>query len=334
MAIRLLALVGLCACGSESGIQSALPNFEPSNLPPMVDGTIQEDRIFQVTIPVVDVLFVVDNSCSMEEEQVALAENFPSFLDWFLGSGLDYHIGVISTDMEDPQHTGRLQPGGGELWVDAKTKTPDVAFAQMVSLGIEGDPNEKGRAAAYTALNILAKTDNKGFLREDSGVHITVVSDEDDVSGRSPVSRSEFIAYLQDLRFGNKVSFSSIVGPITGCPDIGTPGTDYMAVTGQVGGVIWPICEPKWTQILDDLGFLAVGLSKEFFLSQIPVVETIEVSVDTNGAIRRFGNDEWVYTGSRNSITFVDFVPEPLSAVSIRYEVLASQAGSLEDPES
>ena len=121
-------------------------------------------------------------------------------------------------------------------------------------------------------------------MRDGAGLHITVVSDEDDASGDSPISRAEFIAYLQNVRFGQrKVSFSSIVGPLAGCADIGEPGTDYIAVTRQVGGVFWPICEPEWTQILDELGFLAVGLSKEFFLSQRPVPGTIQVVVEAPG---------------------------------------------------
>ena len=48
----------------------------------------------QVTTPEVDVLFVIDNSCSMNNEQSELTANFPSFMAYFLDSGLDYHIGA------------------------------------------------------------------------------------------------------------------------------------------------------------------------------------------------------------------------------------------------
>src|SRR5688500_1047158 len=52
----------------------------------------------------VDILFVVDNSFSMEEEQLALAEGFPEFIEGLSGSNTDFHLGVISTsfDIEDP----------------------------------------------------------------------------------------------------------------------------------------------------------------------------------------------------------------------------------------
>ena len=313
-------------CGSEGNIRAEPPIFQEGVIVP-VESVRQTDRIAQTAIPVVDVLFVVDNSCSMDVEQAALAANFPFFLSWFLDSGLDYHIGVVSTDMKDPTQAGRLQSAAGVRFVDQDTPSPDAVFAEMVSLGVSGDFEEKGRAAAYTAIEILGQTENQGFVREDSGLHLTVVSDEDDASGDSPITRAEFIDYLQGLRFGSKVSFSSIVGPTTGCPDIGEPGSDYLAVTNQVGGVFWPICQPEWTVVLDELGFLAVGLQREFFLSQLPVPGTIDVTVETSGAVLGYleGTD-WVYDRGRNSVVFLDLVPEPLAVVTLEYEVLAARA--------
>ena len=140
------ALLGalVLACG-EPGIRvPAVPAEGGSPRP--VESPIQVDRITQVTIPEVDVLFVVDNSCSMDVEQKALGANFPAFLSWFLKSGLDYHIGVVSTDMKDPTHAGRLRDGLGQRWLEEGSKSPEVAFAQMVTLGVDGDFEEKGRA--------------------------------------------------------------------------------------------------------------------------------------------------------------------------------------------
>ena len=327
-----IVLVMSVGCGREPVFRVDLPPVGVGDVRP-VEVVAQVDRTTQVTIPQVDVLFVVDNSCSMEEEQALLAENFPAFLRWFLESELDYHIGVVSTDMQDPLQAGRLQKSiAGDKWIEPETAAPEAAFAQMVALGVEGSGREEGRAAAFTAIEVLAQTENAGFIREGAGLHLTVVSDEDDASTDSPISRAEFVDYLQNVRFGRgKVSFSSIVGPVTGCADIGTPGTDYLAVTNQVGGVTWPICEPEWTQVLDELGFIAVGLSKEFFLSQRPVPETIEVSVEQDGTVQPFTSSEWTYNAPRNSITFVDYLPAELAVVEIRYDVLASAPATERD---
>ncbi len=326
--MRVLMVVScLAACSSEKGIRVNVPSF-PNSRPLAVETPSQSDRIVQVPIPQVDALFVVDNSCSMLEEQEALGTNFPAFLQWFAESELDYHIGVVSTDMNDPLHTGQLQPGLDELWIEEDTAYADAVFADMVSLGIEGHPREKGRAAAFTAVELLADKANAGFVRRDAGLHITIVSDEDDDSGSSPITRDEFVEYLLNARQGSRmVSFSSIVGPRTGCAQAEEPGTDYLAVTSQVGGVSWPICSPDWTTVLEDLGFLAAGLSREFFLSRVPVPGTVEVKVQTDGVVRTFeeGTD-WAYVEGRNSVEFVEYLPPPLAVVLLDYDILAGQA--------
>ena len=66
--------------------------------------TIKLETIKEQTISVpaakpipADIIFVVDNSCSMEDEQELLAKNFESFIREIVGKG-DYRIGIISTD--------------------------------------------------------------------------------------------------------------------------------------------------------------------------------------------------------------------------------------------
>ncbi|MEQ1505892.1 MAG: hypothetical protein ABMB14_26895 [Myxococcota bacterium] len=321
-------------CRNEGGVAAPVNEWGEPN-PQELTNPVQVDRIAQTTIPSVDVLFVVDNSCSMSEEQLALSTNFPTMLDWFIGSGLDYHVGVVSTDMNNPLEAGRLRTIAGRRWIQDDTASPEGVFGQMVEMGTSGHWEEKGRAAAYTALELLSGTDNLGFVRDGAGMHITVVSDENDASGDSPISRNEWIDYLQDFRWSRRlVSFSSIVGPVTGCPYIGSPGTEYTSVTDAVGGVTWPICSDDWTEVLDQLGFLAVGLSREFYLSRLPVASTIAVSVDDAGVVVPFDDGEWTYDASRNSVTFDSFVPEPLAVVQIEYQVLASvnDPGAIEDP--
>jgi hypothetical protein len=317
-----LGLVAALGCRSDQGLGVDVPDFGPPNAQ-IFETPLQTDRIVQLTVPRVDALFVVDNSCSMDEEQVLLAANFPVFLDWFRDSGLDYHIGVVSTDMVDPLESGRLRVAQERRWIDDRVRDPDVLFAQMTVMGTDGYWLEKGRAAAYTAIELLRSEDNLGFVRGDAAMHITVVSDENDDSGESPIGREEFIQWLRSYRTSRQmVSFSSIVGPVAGCADIGSPGTEYTDVTAEVGGVVWPICDPDWSQVLDELGFLAVGLEREFYLSARPEPGTIEVSVELeNDAVQVFAPKDWTYDEVRNSITFVDFVPDPLTTVVLTYRV-------------
>ena len=52
----------------------------------------------QDEIDAVDILFVVDNSCSMGGQQTQLANNFSTFMNVFQASGIDYNIGFVTTD--------------------------------------------------------------------------------------------------------------------------------------------------------------------------------------------------------------------------------------------
>ncbi len=76
------------------------------------------------TAPKVDMLFVVDNSGSMSDEQAMLADSFQTFIDQFMLRNVDFHIGIITTDVTDPSNTtywnssrfsGYQQPSRGRL---------------------------------------------------------------------------------------------------------------------------------------------------------------------------------------------------------------------------
>lgn len=75
----------------------------------------QEDFFQQERINTVDVLLVVDNSCSMAEEQNKLATNFDGFIQYFSDADVDWQIGVVTTDTVDPKYSGHLIGGDDEL---------------------------------------------------------------------------------------------------------------------------------------------------------------------------------------------------------------------------
>ena len=329
-ALLLSSLLALAACDQEYNISSNPDAFGEAN-PAKLETPTRTDRVLQITSPEVDVLWVVDNSCSMSEEQAAIAANFPLFMEYFLDSALDYHIGVVSTDMDDRNHQGLLRSAGEQLWIDTETDDAITRFGRMANLGINGSADEEGRAAAYTALELRAEND--GFLRgEKAGLHIIVVSDEDDYSGTNPISRPEFVEYLLNLKEDPElVTFSSVVGPPGGCGgggifDEAEPGDNYFAITNEVGGVMHSICSEDWSRTLDDLGLLASGLKQEFFLAELPVDGTIKVTVVDQGDTFKLQEDrDWVYNDGRNSITLTDYTPPPLAQIEITYDLLKAQ---------
>jgi hypothetical protein len=63
----------------------------------------------------VDILFVIDNSGSMAEEQARLARNFPTFIASLDEMGADYRIGITTTDVKHPGCTTAATPEDGAL---------------------------------------------------------------------------------------------------------------------------------------------------------------------------------------------------------------------------
>lgn len=310
------------------------------------------DRIVQSNPIGVDVLWVVDNSCSMSDRQRALSTNFPLFLDMFLDSELDWHIGVVSTDTENPAQNGKLHAArDGTRYLDPTTPDPEPHFDQMVKLGTLGSGIEAGLRAAYNAIaqptqGIQAA--NAGFYRDDAALHIIVVSDEEDQSGNQ--FQAEFLDFLHQLKPPEvPLTFSSIVElQNAGCgrADDGTRGRGYIETTDEIGGIISNICLGDWSPVLTELGEQAAGRKHEFFLSEVPVPGSIEVTVEARRlwhgidldkipdghtleeACGRWEGDEarcfgFTYDPTRNSIYMPDWSPSPMATIVVDYALLS-----------
>ncbi len=329
------------ACASENGIgdeQSPVVVWDPGD----VGLQVQRDVIGQTVPPQVDVLWVIDNSCSMScivgchgAVSDKVAENFPLFMQYFEGSGLDYHIGVVTADLENTADNGQLEPAFGIRYIDTATQDPNETFFEMAAQGTTGSGWESGFGANYKALEVHGSQANAGFYREDAALHTIVLSDEDDGTQDTVITRDEFIDWYSSLKAqGVEYTYNAIVcmEPSEECTG---PSQRYLSAVREIGGLEWDITRDDWALILDKLGAQAAGLSREYYLSQIPVVETIEVQVkEANGAVRTFERAEgdppvgdWEYIEARNAISFFDYVPEAGAVVTVDY-TLADQAGT------
>ncbi|MCB9662702.1 MAG: hypothetical protein H6732_01205 [Alphaproteobacteria bacterium] len=341
-------LVGACNAAEISFKDLSAGNKNP----PVLATPEKTDRIVQVVKPQVDVLWVVDNSCSMSEEQVKLGKNFDAFIGFFVDSGLDWHIGLVSTDTEDKSQRGKLIEKGGYRYLTDETPNPVLLFSEMARLGTTGSFSEKGLLATQFALaapNDAIRRANEGFYREDAALHIVIISDEDDQSAPQ-TNRFEFSNFLQNLKpdADTPVTFSSIVGPPPlGCSNADTeaaPAGVYQNVTRTVGGIFESICEEDWSGVLRELGLQAAGLRREYYLSEVPVPGTLQVWVEDEGRYND-GVDErlivgtkkvgdvcrelgltacfpYRYNAERNSVVMTDWVPSPRAEVFIRYQLL------------
>lgn len=164
-----------------------------------------------------DVLFIIDNSGSMYEEQQNLANNVVYFVDTLAASDNEYQVGIISTDALDQTNTGldkgqlrmvhanqtalntancNIAPDTSTqpFWQRPKDDDPNVQKlicrliedirATVNSLGIQGGGREAGLLAARMAIDpkSVAASHNKDFVRTNADLALIFLTDEDDCS--------------------------------------------------------------------------------------------------------------------------------------------------------
>lgn len=289
--------------------------------------------------PPVDVLFVVDNSGSMQQEQTKLAANFQSFIQYFQNLGLDFQLAVVTTDVYDPSQSGRFV--GNPKILKSTTADLAAAFQSNVNVGTDGSGVERGLEAARLALSEpLASGENAGFLRPDSILAIVVVSDEEDGGSESnaPVQDpvSEYVSFFLSLRGGDpsKVNLSAIAGDVpSGCSSEdaeATPAYRYAEAVNALNGAFGSICADDFGPILDQIGNTISGLATAFPTQYTPVVESIVVEVD-GVEVPRDGASGWQWNETIGGVAFAPpAVPPECAVIEIRYQV-ADYGGPIEN---
>ncbi len=318
--------------GPDTGVLfiSHSANLNPVAVPLSGEGQISPtvtDRFQQLPNPLADVLFVVDNSCSMDQEQANLGSNLGAFLAFAQSQGIDYQIAVTTTDVDPGGEDGRFV--GTTRIITPATPNASTVFQQNVNRGTGGSGIEQGFAASYLALSDpLINTWNAGFLRPDASLAVIYVSDEID---QSPQASSFYENFLRNIKgFANSTLFSASAVVGTTNPVCNGPGgsaeyaPNYISVANNTGGVVESICAANWGQTLANIGLNSFGLKRQFTLSSQPVPVTIAVSVD--GAqipsTTAGGQVNWTYDMGTNSVVFsASAVPQANSTIEITYTV-------------
>jgi len=299
----------------------------------------QVESFFQDPTNEIDILWVVDDSQSMADEQAKIADRFDDFLTGINDAGVDWHIGVISTDLDNLDSAALLQGEPKVLTVD----TPDYRnlFQERVRVGIDGSDMEKGIDAAFQALTEpLLSGPNEGFRRPGATLMINYFSDENDCSDRGALfgewvaepcyDRSELLVPVVELirdyrtltQQGERMFVSAIVGPkiAAGC-DGAKPGSRYNTMADAFGGIKGDICEQDFDAIMAELGLQAGGISTSFILEHYAVESTLKVWVD-NERVDEDEDNGWTYDSRYHVIHFHgDGVPPRGSKIQVEYEI-------------
>jgi hypothetical protein len=303
----------------------------------------------------VDILWVVDNSNSMQLEQSLLGAGFTSFAQELDDTKTNFHLGVITTDFDYEDATrGQLlsEPGcPGVIDQDTECANPDNptetwdyvnVFINRAQVGLNGSGKEKGlEASAYALSPAMTTGPNAGFLRDEANLLVVIVSDEEDCSdaGRLALEEptacyektelltppSEFIDQFRNLKSSrDQVQFSAIVGPEDAtsiCDDTTLPGRRYLEVTAGTGGVSGSICDTDWSEILYQLGLNATGIFTTFELEHGAVDGSLEVFVDGE-PVPASPTEGYTYDAENYAITFHGiWIPERGATITAKYDI-------------
>ncbi len=205
----------------------------------------------------VDILFAIDNSGSMGDEQDNLVAAFPGFVAGIqdaLQFADSYHIGVVTSDSYDHNENGCrgvgdlvTQTGGsdssnancgpfssGFRWFD--NTEPDLAstFACAAQVGTDGSGDEEqvhGVLRATDAERNVPGACNEGFLRDDALLVVVVITDEEDeedcdpffgCEGGTPADPQQWFTRLVTNKFNieTNIVMLTLVGlPGSSCAD-------------------------------------------------------------------------------------------------------------------
>ncbi|MCA9565522.1 MAG: hypothetical protein KC561_18620, partial [Myxococcales bacterium] len=302
----------------------------------------------QVSGRKVDVLFVIDNSASMEFEQNNLTTNFSQFISVAESWGSDFQIGVVTTE-PDEEYRGRL-PGelvGSPRIILSTMSNLASRFATNANVGADGDGvREAGMETAHLALTDPLISDigvcggacvapyacvpnaantesrcggyNRSFLREDASLELVFLSDEEDQSRATVEFYTDFFRSIKGERNSALFHASAIVGPRGGCNGSGgdaEAGNRYLDLAAATGGVAGSICDTSFATSLNNIGNRAFGLRIQFFLDR---------DADGDTVVVRNGNGQvmtgWTYDEESNSIVFSEgTTPSPGTDFSVDY---------------
>lgn len=183
------------------------------------DGSSFQQSTGATSVPV-DILWVIDNSGSMETSQNLLAANFPSFINKFVQTNFDFRMAVVTTDAykgmsfygtdatfakfrdgeRDYYPTDGINDAtsSGYYVIDRNTPNINSVFQTNVLQGIYGGGDERGFQSMEAA---LLHPENRATPFPRAGAFLVVIflTDEEDFSWNGTANIQEVVDPVSGL---------------------------------------------------------------------------------------------------------------------------------------
>ena len=230
----------------------------------------------------VDIVFSMDTSGSMGDEQASLQTNMTQFISRFEteAKSVDYRIYMIGQNFNFP--------GTGDKIIKINQSigsSNSLEVLQNFFSGVIPNPTP---------------------LRQDSLKQIVVVTDDEAAGGTGAAFKS-FLA--SHAAFQGKTKFNGFVGLPTSVENAACSlagiGQQYITLGSdpQFAGLIQDICSPDWSKLLKDLASsIITDVTRGSFKLDFPVDVSTTIEVLVNGSVVEAGIV--IYEAASQSITF------------------------------
>jgi hypothetical protein len=238
----------------------------------------------------VDILFVVDNSGSMDFERANLAQRIDGMIQAI--DDLDWQISIISTDSstDDYKSNGRLieligMPGQYVLDSTMDTALAQTVFGNTIQGFPSGSPTEEAIYSSRLMIEryLAGEPAQNQFIRQGADLSIVVLSDEDESSdgNGARITPQGFIDFVNNS-FNNQKNmvFHSIITRPGDSVCLSGEGFNYGNVYDQLsrltgygelgGAIIGSVCEQDYTTQLADIGQSVRDLQNSIELDCMP----------------------------------------------------------------
>lgn len=263
---------------------------------------------------VIDLLWVVDNSCSMSEEQANVAAVGQEMVNLLTNTQLSWRLALTTTDQANGDITSSGVAGFTVSSPRAQAETESQAWAAAVgALGTGGSGQERGLVVGHTAsqlaLQNMTATENPTKFREGASVIVVHMSDEEDFSVKEAAGGNDsscpenagkqtrideltnlYLQLGQNQGINGLTTFAihGIQPNSTGanycdfssgsgdCSGASQHGRAYVDVANATGGGSGSICGDMG-QVVQDIIRAGAGIASQIELTQPPISSTIRV---------------------------------------------------------
>ncbi|MBU6153332.1 MAG: hypothetical protein KGP28_03420, partial [Bdellovibrionales bacterium] len=303
--------------------------------------------------PKIDVLFCVDNSGSMNDNQKILAESFSGFINGFMNAGLDFHVGIVTSDVDSnnasywrsrlPDYQGAnrgllLTRYSSDRYLTQNTSGLVSKFEDNARVGIKGSGREQCLNSFLFAMEDSALRSggwNHGFFREDSLLSFVIVSDENEdiqngetIEARVERLRARVAAISGSSSRGSRFDFiinknypAPAVAPKAG--QIQYYPARYLKAAQILNAQTFDIARNFSSDLLTISDGMVKQATREFTLSKRPSSGSALTVKINDQVISQDAINGYIYHSDRNTIEIVGSAADllPGSDLQISYQI-------------